>query len=136
LDYEEHGTYLSAGGQYDNGHAVVVAEWVDARQGPAPVFNMPLTAAKAWYASAGWRFNKFLPLFTYGSTHEEQSILSTPYTKNSMSVNFRYDVVTNLALKAEVTRALGSDGLYFGSTNPTSSDPHVNVYSVGADFVF
>jgi hypothetical protein len=137
LDYEEHGTYLSAGGQYDNGHAVVVAEWVDAKQNPAPIFNEPLTASKSWYASAGWRFNKFLPLLTYGTVHAEQSILSVPSTKNSWSASFRYDVVTNLALKAEVTRALGSDGLYFSNTTTTTnSDEHVNVYSLGADFVF
>ena len=135
LNYVEHGTYLSAGAQYDNGRAVILGEWVNSKQNPAPIFNEPLTASKSWYASAGWRFNKLLPLVTYGSVHEEQSILSTPYTKNSWSGSLRYDVVSNIALKAEVTRALGSDGLYYATTN-TASDKHVNVYSIGADFVF
>ena len=135
LSYQEHGTFFSAGAQYDNGHAIILGEWVDSRQNPAPIFNEPLTASKSWYAAAGWRFNKFLPLVTYASAHAEQSILSTPYTKNSWSASLRYDVVSNVALKAEVTRAPGSDGIYFATTTP-NSDEHVNVYSLGADFVF
>jgi hypothetical protein len=135
LTYPAHGTFLSAGAQYDNGHAVVIGEWVDTKQNPAPIFNEPLTASKAWYAAAGWRFGKFLPLVTYGNLHEEQSILANPVTQGSWSASFRYDVVTNLALKAEVTRAPGLDGLYFATTS-TNTDEHVNVYSLGADFVF
>ena len=135
LSYEEHGTFLSAGAQYDNGHAVLIGEWVNSKQGPAPVFNEPLTASKAWYAAAGWHFNKFLPLVTYASNHAEQSILSPPYTKASWSATFRYDIVSNVALKAEVTRAPGSDGIIFTTSNP-NTDEHVNVYSLGADFVF
>jgi hypothetical protein len=135
LNYQSHGTFLSAGAQYDNGHAVLVGEWVDSKESNAPILNEPLTAAKAWYASAGWRFNKFLPLVTYASTHEEQSILSPPYTKGSWSASLRYDVISNIALKAEVTRAQASNGLYFVTPNLTS-DEHVNVYSIGADFVF
>ena len=110
-------------------------EWVDSKQNPAPILNEPLTGSKSWYAAAGWRFNKFLPLLTYGSSRAEQSILNSPSTKNSSSASLRYDVVTNVALKAEVTRALGSDGLYF-STTSTNTGEHVNVYSLGADFVF
>jgi hypothetical protein len=135
LNYEEHGTYLSAGGQYDNGRALLLGEWVSAKQNPAPIFNEPLTASKAWYVAAGWHFNKFLPLVTYGDVHTEQSILSTPNTKTSLSAGLRYDVVSNIALKAEVTRALGTDGYYFGTNDPASGK-HVNVYSLGADFVF
>ena len=135
LNYEEHGTYLSAGGQYDNGRALLLGEWVSAKQNPAPIFNEPLTASKAWYVAAGWHFDKFLPLVTYGDVHTEQSILSTPNTKTSLSAGLRYDVVSNIALKAEVTRALGTDGYYFGTTDPASGK-HVNVYSLGADFVF
>ena len=135
LNYQGHATFLSAGAQYDNGHAVLIGEWVDSKESNAPILNEPLTASKSWYASAGWRFNKFLPLVTYASTHEEQSILSPPYTKGTWSASLRYDVVSNLALKAEVTRAQASNGLYFINPN-TTSDEHVNVYSIGADFVF
>ena len=135
LNYEEHETFLSAGAQYDNGHAVLIGEWVDAKAGPAPIFNEPLTASKAWYALAGWHFNKFLPTVTYASTHEEQSILSAPYTKGSWSATLRYDVVSNVALKAEITRAPGSEGIMFTTNDPTTRE-HVNVYSLGADFVF
>ena len=135
LAYEEHGTFLSAGAQYDNGHALLFGEWVNSKQGPAPIFNEPLTASKSWYASTGWHFNKFLPLVTYASTHEEQSILSAPYTKGSWSASLRYDVFSNVALKAEVTRAPGSDGIIFTAVDPTTRE-HVNIYSFGADFVF
>jgi Gram-negative porin len=135
LSYEEHGTFLTAGAQYDNGKAVIIGEWADTKQNNAPIFNEPLTASKSWYASAGWRFDKFLPLVTYGSVHQEQSLLSAPYTKGAWSAGLRYDVVSNVALKAEVSRAQESNGLYFVTTNLTSSQ-YVNVYSIGADFVF
>lgn len=136
LNYQEHEKIVTAGAQYDNGHAVVIGEWVKTRENFIPGFGEPLTAATAWDLSAGWRFNKFLPLVTYGNDHEEQSLLSAPYTKASWSLTMRYDVVSNLALKAEVSRAKASNGLYFGGSANPNSDENVNVYSLGADFVF
>jgi hypothetical protein len=78
-------------------------------------------------------------LVTYGNNHEEQSLLSAPYTKGSWSLTMRYDIVSNLALKAEVTRAKANNQAFFGEATANSnpnSDENVQVYSLGADFVF
>ncbi len=135
LSYQEHETFTSAGGQYDNGRTVVIGEWAKSKQNNAPIFNEPLTASTQWYLAGGWRFGKFLPLVLYGKVNEEQSILSTPYHKASWSGSFRYDVINNVALKAQFSRAQASNGLYFINADP-ASDKYVNVYSIGADFVF
>lgn len=139
LNYQQHEKIVTAGAQYDNGHAVLIGEWVKTRENFLQVFNEPLTEATGYDLSAGWRFNKFLPLVTYGNNHEEQGLLSSPYTKSSWSLTMRYDVVSNLALKAEVTRAKANNQAFFGeataSANP-NSDENVQVYSLGADFVF
>jgi hypothetical protein len=135
LNYQEHGTFMSAGGQYDNGKAVVIAEWVKAKENDVPGFGEPLNASSSWYTAGGWRFGKFLPLVVYGRVKEEQSLLAAANTQGSWSASFRYDVVTNVAIKAEITRAQATNGLYWVTPN-LASDEHINVYSIGADFVF
>ena len=135
LSYQEHGQFLSAGGQYDNGKAVLVAEWAKAKQNDIPGFGEPLVASTQWYAAAGWRFGKFLPVAIYGAEKNEQGLLSPPYSKGSWSGSFRYDLMTGVALKAEVSRAGASNGVYF-ITPSTTSNQGIYVYSLGVDFVF
>jgi predicted porin len=135
LDYQEKEKIVTAGAQYDNGHVVLVGEWVKTKENYVQGFGEPLTEATAYDVTAGWRFGKLLPTVTYGNDHEEQSLLSAPYTKASWSATLRYDVVSNIALKAEVTTAKANNGLFWATPNPTS-DENVRVYSLGADFVF
>jgi hypothetical protein len=47
----------------------------------------------------------------------------------------RYDIVRNIALKAEVSRPEEANGSYWVTADQASS-ARVNVYSIGADFVF
>jgi hypothetical protein len=135
LNYDEHGTFLSVGGQYDNGKAVVVGEWVKSKQNSAPIVNLPLVYSSQWYTGAGWRFGKFLPMVIYGETDEDKSLLSDPYKKGSWSGSLRYDLMSGVALKGQVSRAGADNGLYFLSPS-TTSNKGVYVYSIGADFVF
>lgn len=135
INYIQHQTLVTTGLQYDNAHAVVIGEWAKTKVNNIPVFNEPLTEDTAWYAAAGWHFGKFLPLILYGNVHEEASLLSTPYTKGSWSGNLRYDVVSNVAIKAEISRAKANNGNYFGNS-ATTSNASINVYSLGVDFVF
>jgi hypothetical protein len=74
-----------------------------------------------WFCTRTPRINWVLPalLATYGT----------------WSVNLRYDVVSNLALKAEISRPQGANGSYVAGGNP-ASDARVFVFSLGADFVF
>jgi hypothetical protein len=135
VNYQLHETFLSVGGQYDNGKAVVIGEWAKTKQNNAPLLNEPLAASSQWYAAAGWHFGKFLPLVTYGNVKEQQSLLYAPSRFGSWSGNLRYDVKTNVALKAEVSHAQAGNNTYWVTPN-TASNAHVNVYSVGVDFVF
>ncbi len=135
VNYQLHETFLSVGGQYDNGKAVLIGEWAKTKQNNAPLLNEPLAASSQWYAAAGWRFGKFLPLATYGNVKEQQSLLYAPSRFGSWSGTLRYDVKNNVALKAEVSRAQAGNNTYWVTPN-TAVDKHVNVYSVGVDFVF
>ena len=135
LSYLQHETLVSAGAQYDNGKAVAIGEWAKTKENFIPGFGEPLTESTSWYLSGGWRFGKFLPLVIYGNTHEQASLLSAPYTKASWSGNLRYDVVSNIAIKAEVSEAKANNGLYFAAPD-AASNKSVYVYSVGVDFVF
>jgi hypothetical protein len=135
LSYQLHETFLSAGGQYDNGRAVVIGEWAKTKQNDAPLLNEPLQASSQWYAAAGWHFGKFMPLVIYGNVKEKQSLLYAPREHDSWSASLRYDVGSHVALKAQVSRAQGSNPQYWVTPNP-ASNTYVNVYSVGADFVF
>jgi hypothetical protein len=135
VNYQLHETFLSVGAQYDNGKAVVIGEWAKTKQNNAPVLNEPLAASSQWYAAAGWHFGKFLPLVTYGNVKEQQSLLYAPSRFGSWSGSLRYDVKTNVALKAEVSNAQAGNNTYWVTPN-TASNAHVNVYSVGVAFVF
>jgi Gram-negative porin len=135
LSWQEHETLVTAGAQYDNGRAVVIGEFSKTKQNFIPQFGEPLTESTAWYLAGGWRFGKFLPLVTYGHVYEEQSLLSAPYSKASWSANLRYDVVSNIAIKAEVSEAKANNGLYFAAPDLTSNKS-IYVYSLGVDFVF
>lgn len=134
-DYQLHETFTTLGGQYDNGKAVVIAEWARTKQNDAPILNEPLTASSQWYAAAGWRFGKFLPLAVYGHIQEQQGLLYAASQYGSWSGSLRYDVVSNVALKAQISHAQASNGQYWVTTNP-ASNAYVNVYSLGVDFVF
>ena len=135
LDYQLRETFTSVGGQYDNGQAVVIGEWAKTQQNSAPLLNEPLSASTQWYAAAGWHFGKFLPLVLYGHVKEQQSLLYSPSQFGSWSANLRYDVASNIALKAEISRAQASNAQYWVTSN-TASNAYVNVYSLGVDFVF
>jgi hypothetical protein len=135
VDYQLHETFLSVGGQYDNGRAVVIGEWARTKQNDAPLLNEPLQASTQWYAAAGWHFGKFLPLVIYGNVKERQSVLYAPSEHGSWSASLRYDVATHVALKAQVSRAQASNTQYWVTPN-AASNAYVNLYSIGADFVF
>jgi hypothetical protein len=135
VSYSLHETFLSVGGQYDNGRAVVIGEWAKTKQNDAPVLNEPLTASTQWYAAAGWRFGKFLPLAIYGNLKEQQGVLYPKSQYGSWSGSLRYDVASSVALKAEVSRAGAANPQYWITPN-NASNAHVNVYSIGVDFVF
>jgi hypothetical protein len=76
-----------------------------------------------------------MPLAIYGNVKEQQSVLYAPRVYGSWSASLRYDVASHVALKTQVSRAQASNPQYWVTPSPTSN-AYVNVYSVGADFVF
>ena len=129
-------TFNSVGLQYDNGKAIVLSEFAKRTENDAPVIGRPLDISNEWYVAGGWRFGKLTPLVIYGKFNPGQSVV-TPEAASygTWSGGLRYDIVRNVALKAQVSRVQAGNSTYWVTANP-ASDERVNVYSVGADFVF
>ena len=64
VTYTDHDKFLSAGFQYDDGKALVLAEWAKRSENNIPIVNLPLGISTQWYIAGGWRFGKFTPLAT------------------------------------------------------------------------
>lgn len=136
VNYLLRDKYTSVGLQYDNGKAVVLSEWVRSSQNLVPGLTIPASASSQWYVAGGWRFGKLTPLLSYSAYKPKQSlVVPADASYGSWSASLRYDVVRNIALKAQVTRAQAGDDQYWVIPNPASS-ARINVYSLGADFVF
>lgn len=165
LTYDLKDKFTSLGLQYDNGKAVVMAEWTQRKMsrlpdnGPAQwglidlgggyTFEnyyddtigsgKPLARSDAFYVAGGWRFGNILPMFAYGQTFDRLGGVKN----REVSASLRYDFMTNVALKAQVTRFYARDGQPFvisaTQTNALSADyssKKINVFSIGLDFVF
>lgn len=127
--------FTSVGGQYDDGHAIVLAEWAKRSDTLLPFVGIPVSGSTQWYAAGGWRFGKLTPLLIYGKSEPINSLSSTAASDGTLSASLRYDVVRNIALKAQVSRPKATNSSYWVTPQPTSSE-RVNVFSLGADFVF
>jgi hypothetical protein len=135
LSYDAKDKYTSVGIQYDDGKAIALAEWAKRSQGNAPGFNLPLIASTQWYAAGGWRFGMLTPMVIYGVYKPIQTLASGAADYGTWSGSLRYDIVHNVALKAEISRPQAGNSFYWVTPSATSSE-RVNVYSFGVDFVF
>jgi hypothetical protein len=135
LNYLLKATYNTAGLQYDNGKAVVLSEYAKRIQNDIELFHKPPQASTSWYVAGGWRFGKWTPLLTYGQYRAGLSLGEPVASYGTWSGSLRYDVVRNLALKAQVSRPQAGNTPYWAVANYASTQ-RVNVYSLGADFVF
>jgi hypothetical protein len=136
VTYVMRDQFNSVGLQYDNGKAIVLSEFAKRTENNVPVIGLPADISNEWYVAGGWRFGKLTPLLIYGKFNPGQSAV-TPEAASygTWSGSLRYDIVRNVALKAQVSRAQAGNTTYWVTSNP-ASDERVNVYSVGADFVF
>jgi hypothetical protein len=135
VNYSANDKFLSLGFQYDNGKAIVLGEWAKRTENDIPIVNLPLGVSRQWYVAGGWRFDKLTPLVTYATYKPGNSLLSLPRSYNDPSVSLRYEVVSNVALKAQISRDQAGNGEIWTTANPASAH-HINVFSLGADFVF
>jgi hypothetical protein len=135
IPFELKDTFTTVGMQYDNGTAIVMAEWARRTDTNAPVLGVPVAASREWYAAGGWRFGKLTPLLIYGKYEPSNSLVQPAGNYGTWSASLRYDVIRNIALKAQVSRPQAGNSTYWVTSDPTT-DKRVNVYSLGADFVF
>jgi hypothetical protein len=135
VPFELKDTFTSVGAQYDNGRAIVLAEWARRTDSDAPILGVPVAASREWYAAGGWRFGKFTPLVIYGKYEPSNSLVQPAGSYGTWSASLRYDVVRNIALKAQISRPQAGNSTYW-VTPDTTTDKRVNVFSLGADFVF
>ena len=98
------------------------------------MLNEPLFAGTDWYVAGGWRFGKLTPLLEYFHDQREKS-LATSGSDNGFTAVLRWDIVQNIALKAQITRANADDPPYWVTLEPGNAKK-VNIYGFGADFVF
>lgn len=135
VSYTLKDTFNSAGMQFDDGKAIVLSEYAKRSENDVPGVGLQVEASSEWYVAGGWRFGKFTPLVMYGKFEAHSSVLFPQGSYGTWSGSLRYDVVRNVALKAQVSRPQAGNPIYWVVPNPSSSE-RVNVYSVGADFVF
>lgn len=127
-------SFLSVGAQYDDGRALVLAEWTKRTEPIFPQLGVPIAEAKQWYVGAGFHYMKLTPMLIYGKFNSTTSLVTPPGNMGTVSASLRYDVLANVALKFQISRPEVSNSDYFIDPNYASSQ-RVNVYSLGADFV-
>lgn len=129
-----HDKYVSAGLQYDNGSALVLAEWARRTQNAMP-FVGKVIEGKYAYVAAGWRFGSVLPMVIWSKADNEMMGGADKTHPSSIGVSLRYDVAPNIALKTQVDQFKANDPEAF-VTPDAASQRKVSVFSLGADFVF
>ena len=128
--------FASAGVQYDDGKAIFLSEYAKRTENHFGLLPIAASEATQWYVAGGYRFGKWTPLVRYGVFKPKAGLLyTTAGSYGTPTVSLRYDVVSNVALKAEVSRAQAANGEYFATYNQAVNE-RVTVVSFGADFVF
>jgi hypothetical protein len=135
FSFNVHDHFHCVGLQYDDGKALLMGEWTKRDQPNLAGTNKPLAQDTSWYVAAGWRFGKFTPLVMYSVLNFGDTLYAGRSTTHTWDAALRYDVLRNLDLKLQITRAPAVNAAYFVISNP-ATDESVNVYSFGADFVF
>ena len=126
--------FASAGVQYDNGTAIVMSEVTKRTENDVPGLGMPLSATTNWYVAVGWRIGKYTPMVRHVASRTNGSLITAPDQKGEGLI-LRYDVVRNVALKAQVDRYDASNPSAF-KVPVAAAGQKVNVFSFGADFLF
>ena len=135
VNYVLQDTFDTVGLQYDNGKAIVLTEFGKRTENDIPILGEPAIASTEWYVAGGWRFGKLTPMLIYGVFSAGNSIVEPESKTGTWSVSLRYDVVRNIALKAQMSRPQADNSTYWADPNYTSTE-RVSVYSLGADFLF
>lgn len=153
-------TVVGVGANYDPGHWFVMGEWGHRHS------QIYLGNRTAWYASGGYRFEKFTPYVSYARARANKlsdpgltlsalpaflvkpaaglnatlnSLLSRKIVQNTLSIGGRWDFVENVGLKLQFDRThigAGSVGVLNNIQPGFQSGGKFNLLSVSIDFVF
>jgi hypothetical protein len=135
ITYSNRDSFDAVGLQYDDGRAIVLTEWTKRTENDIPALDKPLAASTQWYVAAGWHYKQITPMVDYSVYKPATQLISPPGDFHSWSGILRYDIRQNIALKAQISRAAAGNTRYFVTPDFTSRE-YVNIYSVGADFIF
>jgi hypothetical protein len=132
--------FYSAGIQYDNGNVLAMSEYIWRRWDAEGAQDGSLDS-EAFYLTAGYRFGNIMPYVTYSEfTPEGNGYLaqgSSMDTRKTSAIGARWDVASNLALKAQIEEVSGGVGDQFISDpSRQGRQPNTQVYSLALDFIF
>jgi len=90
---------------------------------------------KGWYATLGYRIDRFLPHITFAQLLDDNgnNDPGTGLEQDSLTLGLRYELGTGAALKIEAERAepkSGTRGLFMEPTDD------INIYSIAVDVIF
>lgn len=167
--YDKKAKFSSFGATYDNGDYLISGEF------GKRTTDMFIADATTWYVTAGKRIEQWTPYLTYSSFRNDSLtqfsggafpgsaefglpstndlvnmvLLNNPMDQHTLSLGVRYDVMQNLAIKAQwdhiktepKSGIMGTGGGLFGRGNTMSeafsnNSNQVNLISVSLDFVF
>ena len=139
---KEDSYFAGVGLSYDDGSLLAIAEFA------VSDVEGDYSDTESGYITLGYRINDFTPYVTYAfletTDDSERTAQLKPafdWKRTAYSVGTRYDISSNLALKADVTYADGFDGTSGGwSSNVDSVGNQINddtlVYTLSFDAVF
>ena len=99
--------------------------------------NLKPMTSDEWYVTAGYRFGKWLPHYTYQVYENAVPAADTKHTEyNIGSIGLRYELMRNTALKFDIAKINQKDGNGLFTGTITNSDLKVTKYGIGIDYVF
>jgi hypothetical protein len=141
--FQDTAKFTSIGGTMDWHNVVLYSEGFKREiDGGA---NAAFPNQKGWYTTLGYRFGKWLPLYTTARLSDNDNptnLFGTPLKQTSQTLGLRYELGSGAALKFEaqkVTPEKGSRGLLIAApNNPLAKDPgdNVMIYGLALDVVF
>jgi hypothetical protein len=133
---KEDSYFAGVGLSYDNGSLLAISEFA------VSDVEGQYSDTQSGYITLGYRISDFTPYVTYAFLETtDDSERAVPYEsafnwkRNAYSIGTRYDISSNLALKADVTYADGFDGTSGGLSSNVDNEDTL-VYTLSFDAVF
>lgn len=130
--------FTSVGVQYDDGNLLVMSEYIwrhwNVRKDMGGKYD-----SEAFYVTAGYRFGSVMPYATYSQIDPlGDGYRNGTDVRKTKAVGVRWDLMRNLAFKAQYEEVTGGTGDQLMPFNDAFRNdmPKVRAYSASLDFVF